>query len=179
MELINNKYFVKNYQIWSDGIFPNSNLNVLLYKKALNLPFLFPARAIKKLFEKNNWYNSWKGGLYTYHHYHSTTHEVLGVYEGDTIIKLGGENGVKVEIEKGDVLIIPAGIAHKNMGEKNQIKCVGAYPNGLDYDMNYGKPHEQIRTVENIWKLEVPLTDPVFGLQGEIQHYWKFKLSIK
>ncbi|HKC67070.1 MAG TPA: cupin domain-containing protein [Bacteroidia bacterium] len=175
MELINDKYFVKHYQIWSDGIFPSSNLDVLLYKKVFNLPFFFPARAIKELFKKNNWYNDWKDGIYTYHHYHSNTHEVLGVYEGDAIIEFGGETGVKIEIEKGDVLVIPAGVAHKNLGDKNQIKCVGACPNGENFDMNYGKPDEYPKAIENIRNVKIPLKDPVFGLHGEIQHYWKSK----
>jgi len=178
MEIINVKYSIHHYQLWDNGVFPNSHLDVLVYKNVLDLPLLFAPKAIKNLFERNNWRNSWKDGVYTYHHYHSITHEVLGVYEGKSIIEFGGETGVKVEIEKGDVVIIPAGVAHKNMGEKDQVKCVGAYPEGRDYDMNYGKPSERIKADENIKKLPVPALDPVFGSHGELQRYWKSKNNI-
>ena len=42
------KYFVSD-----DGIFPNSRLPILYYQDELDLPALFPARAVKKLFQKN------------------------------------------------------------------------------------------------------------------------------
>jgi uncharacterized protein YjlB len=71
------QYFVKD-----DGVFPNNSLPILLYPKVLHLPRLFPALAVRKLFQKNNWGNNWKQGIYTYHHYHSITHEVLGVCKG-------------------------------------------------------------------------------------------------
>ena len=71
-------YFVKD-----DGIFPNSKLPIVYYPGVLDLPKIFPALAIKRLFKENNWFNSWKQGIFTYHHYHSITHEVLGVVKGE------------------------------------------------------------------------------------------------
>ena len=85
------KYFIKD-----DGIFPNSPLPVLHYPQVLRLPKLFPAVAIKRLFQNNNWKNNWKQGIYTFHHYHSITHEVLGVCKGETLLMLGGEIGITV-----------------------------------------------------------------------------------
>jgi len=64
---------------------------------------------------------------------------VLGVCKGEPLLQLGGENGISLFIQQGDVLIIPAGVAHKNLGKENDLICVGAYPDGRDYDMNYGK----------------------------------------
>jgi uncharacterized protein YjlB len=40
---------------------------------------------------------------------------------------------------KGDVLLIPAGVAHKNVGASIDFKCVGAYPGGKEFDINLGK----------------------------------------
>ena len=127
-------YFVKN-----DGIFPNNTLPILYYPKALEVPALFPAAQVKKLFRKNRWSNNRKQGIYTYHHYHSTTHEVLGLIKGETLLQLGGENGITLFVEKGDVLVIPAGVAHMNLGNENDFTCVGGYPDGREYDMKYGK----------------------------------------
>src|ERR1043166_8709239 len=140
-------YVVQKYFLRDDGRFPNNaSLPVLLYKKALDLPGLFPGNYIVSLFKKNNWTNSWKDGVLDYHHYHSNTHEVLGVYRGKTIIQLGGAGGIELTLEKGDVLLIPAGVAHKNLTPDSRFKCVGAYPEGREYDMNFGKAEERPST---------------------------------
>jgi uncharacterized protein YjlB len=168
------KFFVEySYIVNDDGIFPNSKLPVLLYKKVLDLPPLFPASYVENLFKSHLWHNSWKSGIFTYHHYHSITHEVLGFYKGETKMQVGGDKGVKLDIEKGDVLIIPAGVAHKNLGQENDVQCVGAYPEGMSYDMNYGKPGERPMTDNNIAQVPLPDRDPVLGLKGGLQRYWK------
>lgn len=161
-------YFLKD-----NGIFPNSILPVLHYKNVLEIPALFPAAAVKNLFALHNWANSWRSGIFTYHHYHSITHEVLGVCKGRTKLLLGGDDGVTLEIETGDVLIIPAGVAHKNLGQEDDIVCVGAYPDGKDYDMNYGKPGERPATDENIRKVPTPETDPVYGEKNGLPKIWR------
>ena len=161
-------YFVKD-----DGIFPNSELPIVYYPGVLDLPHLFPALTIKNLFRKNNWSNSWKQGIFTYHHYHSITHEVLGIVKGETLLQLGGENGITLFVERGDVLVIPAGVAHMNLGEENDIVCVGAYPDGKDYNMKYGKVRERPTADENIASTPIPKTDPVFGNQRGLVKLWK------
>lgn len=156
-----------------DGQFPNSNLPVLIYKAAVILPDKHAATIIEDVFKKNNWTNAWRNGIYNYHHYHSITHEVLGVYEGNTIVQLGGPKGITTLIEKGDVIIIPAGVAHKNMGPETNFKCVGAYPCGSTYDMNYGKPDERPKADNNIKKVALPDADPVYGKFGYLVNSWK------
>jgi uncharacterized protein YjlB len=156
-----------------DGIFPNSVLPVLLYRNVLKLPFLFPGDFIKKIFENNNWSNSWKAGIFTYHHYHSNTHEVLGVYKGKTKILLGGESGNLLEIKKGDVLIIPAGVAHKNLRNENEVGVIGAYPNGKNYDIKYGRKDERPEADINIENVSIPETDPVWGAFSGLVKIWE------
>lgn len=172
MNALKNNYIIEKYYLKDNGIFPNSSLPVILYKNVLQLGIL-PFSTIRRLFRLNNWTNSWKNGIFNYHHYHSITHEVLGVYRGKTTLLLGGAEGVKIEIEKGDVLIIPAGVAHKNLESQDQIKCVGAYPQGKEYDMNYGRMEERPQTDRNIKKVPTPQKDPIFGLDGGIINYWK------
>jgi len=156
-----------------NGIFPNSTLPVLHYKKAVKLPLLFPAAALKKLFKLNNWGNNWKAGIFTFDHYHSLTHEVIGVYKGKTQLQLGGDDGLVIDLEKGDILVIPAGVAHKNLGTETQVMCVGGYPEGKDYDMNFGKPGERPQTDQNIALLKVPDTDPLAGVKSGVPVIWK------
>jgi uncharacterized protein YjlB len=155
-----------------DGIFPNSEFPVLLYRRAVSVPLLFPARAFKRLFQSNNWTNTWKNGIFTFHHYHSNTHEVLGVYKGRTKLQLGGDNGVEITVSKGDVIVIPAGVAHRNLGKETQVMCVGAYPEGRSYDMHVGKTGERPQADQNIFLVPIPKTDPVQGRRGSLVRIW-------
>jgi uncharacterized protein YjlB len=163
----------ETYILVDDGIFPNSHLPVLVYRNAVKLPLLFPGRAFRSLFEQNGWSNSWKDGIYTFHHYHSNTHEALGVCKGKTVLQFGGDNGIKVFVAKGDVVVIPAGVAHKNLGDKDQVACIGAYPEGRNYDMNVGKPGERPQSDQNILAVPLPATDPVEGKTGSLVQIWK------
>ena len=164
----------RQYFLEDNGVFPNSRLPVLHYEGMLTLPFVFPARAVTKMFQKNNWKNNWTQGIYTFHHYHSVTHEALCICKGKTVIQLGGENGVRITVGPGDVIIIPAGVAHRNIGSENDVVCVGGYPGGKEYDMNYGKAGERPQTDSNIAEVPLPDTDPVSGKNGltEIWAKW-------
>jgi uncharacterized protein YjlB len=164
---------VEQYVLADDGTFPNSSLPVLVYRGVLSLPRLFAAAYLKQLFKKNGWSNSWNYGIYEYNHYHSITHEVLGVHKGETTLQLGGKKGEKVKIRRGDVVIIPAGVAHQNLGEQDDVKCVGAYPQGMDYDINYGNVGERPQTDRNIARVPIPGKDPVFGKKGGLVKFWK------
>ena len=78
-----------------DGLFPNNpKLPVLVYKGALHLHPDDQPEKIVEIFRRNNWTNSWKDGIFNYHHYHSTSHEVLGVFCGTADIMIGGPDAV-------------------------------------------------------------------------------------
>jgi uncharacterized protein YjlB len=166
---------IRRYLLKDDGTFPNSSLPVLHYTNVLDIPVLFASWHVKRQFAKNGWTNAWAAGIFTYHHYHSNTHEVLGIIKGETTMCLGGKNGVKIDVKKGDVLILPAGVAHKNMREENAVVCVGAYPHGKDYDMNYGKEGERPNADSTIAMVTIPYKDPVFGLKKGIHEFWLTK----
>lgn len=165
---------VSTHILEDDGLFPNnSKYPVIVYKGAVHLHPGDDSSVILSLFKKNNWLNGWEDRVFDYDHYHSTTHEVLAVYCGTADIQLGGPQGVIIELTRSDVLIIPAGVAHKSINSSNDFLCAGAYPNGADYDMNYGKPEERNEAIENIKNVPVPQTDPVFGASGGLFDYWK------
>ena len=148
-------------------------LPVLLYKSVFQLPNEHSPGLMETVFEKNDWSNSWRNGIYTYNHYHSITHEVIGIYSGECHVALGGDSGIQILIEKGDVLVIPAGVAHKNVGASLDFKCIGAYPEGMDFDMNLGKSGERPGTDKNIKKVPIPKKDPLYGKEGCLWLYWK------
>jgi uncharacterized protein YjlB len=88
-------------------------------------------------------------------------------------VQFGGATGITIELKRGDVFIIPAGVAHKNAGSSKDFKCVGAYPEGQDYDTNLGKEDERPGTDENIRTVPLPQLDPVYGVKGPLQDSWK------
>lgn len=161
------------YTLEDDGIYPNNAaLSLLVYQGALNLPDQNPAATIEGLFAANRWGGSWRNGVYSFHHYHSTAHEVLGVYSGTANVQFGGEEGPALQVRRGDVVIIPAGVAHKNLGASQDLRVVGAYPFGQRVDMNYGKPAERPRADQNIAHLPLPEADPVYATQGPLTEHW-------
>ncbi|NIU02548.1 MAG: cupin domain-containing protein, partial [Aliifodinibius sp.] len=80
------------------------------------------------LLHSNQWGGAWQNGIYGFHHYHSTAHEVLCVYKGEAKVQLGGDDGIIQTVKPGDVIIIPAGVAHKNLGSNSDFRIIGAYP---------------------------------------------------
>lgn len=155
-----------------DGKIPNSEYPLLLYHNAFTERDNAGAEWLEKTFATNNWTNSWRNGVYSYHHYHSTAHEVLGVYAGKALLHLGGEEGSKAEVKAGDVIVIPAGVGHKNIHDEN-LQIVGAYANGRIWDVNRGLPGERPKADKNIAAVPLPETDPLFGKKKGVTELWK------
>ena len=166
------KHFPEN------GPFPNAGkLPLVIYDQALKLPKQGAPEAIEKLITSNGWGNSWRWGLYDYHHYHSTAHECLLIYAGSVRVQFGGPKGWAVEAQPGDVVILPAGLTHKNIGCSMGFRTVGCYPRGQSPDMMYGKPAERPAADRNIAQVALPKLDPVYGLGGELAKHWKTAAS--
>lgn len=159
-----------------DGRIPNSSLPLLLYKGVFAEEFI-DADAMIAHFRDFGWRNAWKNGVYDYHHYHSITHEVLGVYQGNAMLQFGGENGDQIAVEAGDVVVIPAGVGHKRLSQSDDFAVVGAYPDGCDYDILKGEPGERPEADENIAKVQIPKNDPVYGKSEGLPHMWKRELA--
>jgi uncharacterized protein YjlB len=159
--------------VQDDGTFPNNAaVPLLVYQGAVTIAGRDPAAVFEELFSANQWGSSWRNGIFGFHHYHSTAHEVLGVYGGTAKVQLGGEQGAVFEIKAGDVIIIPAGVAHKNLGSSRDFRIVGAYPRGQSPDMCYGKPGERPEADQQIAGVTMPQADPVYGAQGGLREYW-------
>jgi uncharacterized protein YjlB len=94
-ERINTNPHILHFVLKRNKNFPNSRLPVLIYQKALELPSQKnkAATIIQKIFANNGWSNSWRNGIYDFHHYHSITHECMGITMGSATIILGGPEG--------------------------------------------------------------------------------------
>jgi uncharacterized protein YjlB len=156
-----------------DKLHPNNmKLPVLYYKQVLNLDEN-SEQDVKELFEKNGWSNAWVDTIQNYHHYHSNTHEVLAITKGTCMLILGGDDGNIQNLSQGDVLVLPAGVTHKNVGSSADFICVGAYPDGKEYDMNTCETEAVSEAKERIDKVPLPKHDPVFGDKGPVREIWK------
>src|SRR5215475_13981825 len=165
------EYFVQPEQLnlKDDAIFPNSSLPLLFYRKIIAVDGKRPASIFEQHFAENDWTNSWRNGVYSFPHYHSTSHEVLGVYSGNANLRLGGLHGQNVEVHAGDVIVIPAGVAHQNLNASGDFGVVGAYPDGRYWDLLRGLPGERPKADHNIATLPVPNKDPVYGATGPLR----------
>lgn len=167
-----NRFEVESFRLKENGNIPNSKLPLLIYRRAVRLQSDDPASIFEELFETNDWTDSWRNGIFDYHHYHSTAHEVLGVYQGNATVNFGGEGGPIAKVWASDVILIPAGVSHKNIGASPDFGVVGAYPRGQQVDMRYGKPEERSKADHQIGQVPFPRFDPVQGEGGPLLRLW-------
>jgi len=161
----------ETHSFHDDGRIPNSRLPVLVYHGALESD-AGPA-AYEQLFAGHGWLGAWRDGIFPFHHFHSTAHEALGIAEGRASVILGGPRGRRVELVAGDVIVLPAGTGHCNAGSSADLFVVGAYPNGMRWDLRRGDPAEHDEVLSNIARVPLPDLDPVQGTNGPLVELWK------
>jgi uncharacterized protein YjlB len=153
-----------------DGAIPNSRLPVLVYHA---VEAAHAASSCEELFAENDWFGSWRDGIFSYHHFHSTSHEVLGIVSGSASVILGGPSvGNQFDVRTGDVLVLPAGTGHCNAGSSGDLLVVGAYPDGMSWDLRRGDPAEHDEVLQNVDRLPLPKADPVEGAEGSLPGLW-------
>jgi uncharacterized protein YjlB len=152
-----------------DGGIPNSRLPVLIYRE---VEAAREADDCERLLDSNGWVPEWRDGIYPFHHFHSIAHEALGIVAGSATVILGGPQGRSFEIGQGDVLVLPAGTGHCNRGSSDLL-VIGAYPDGMPWDLRRGDPAEHDEVVANIRAVPLPDADPVSGSDGPLRELWR------
>jgi uncharacterized protein YjlB len=145
---------------------PNNTLPVLLYRGVLAANEAEKPKVFRERFQENGWTGLWTDTVYDYTHFHSNAHEVLGIAAGNVSIRLGGESGSLVRLKAGDMLILPAGVGHRRVGDDDGLKVVGAYPRGQShYDVK--------RKGRRVPRVALPPTDPFYGEGGPLIRAWR------
>jgi uncharacterized protein YjlB len=168
----------KPHRFWfrDDGVTPNNpRYPLLVYRGPVGLdPKYDPAAILEVLFGKNRWGDSWRYTMYGYNHFHTGTHECLGIARGNLLAQFGGKKGRRIKLNAGDVVIIPAGVGHKHIRQSKDLLIVGCYPaNAGDYDEPRPNEVEHQEALADIKRVERPSTDPVYGRNGPLLTAWR------
>jgi uncharacterized protein YjlB len=154
-----------------DWVPNHPRLPVLIYR---NVPGIATshdsAAAFETLFREHGWQPRWRSGIYDFHHYHSTAHEVLGVAHGSATLVLGGPGGTEMDVRRGDVILLPAGTGHRQRRADRGFQVVGAYPPDQAWDICRSAPTPDV--LERIEHLPFPASDPVTGVDGPMLRQW-------
>ena len=164
---------VLKYQLPAQGLTPNTSIQkkpLLIYRS------VFPSNTNASQIESH--LSSvgvvtpqWRFTMYSFSHFHTTSHEVLGIASGKAQLCFGHEeNKDRVEevLTKGDVIIMPAGVSHRLLEDLDgAFTMVGCYPTGCNWDMCYGKSGEESK-IEKIKDLPWFKKDPVYGDEGPV-----------
>jgi uncharacterized protein YjlB len=163
----------RTYRFASDSKTPNNHLPLVIFKHAVLFRDFDPASVFEKLFATNGWEDAWRDGMYPYEHFHSETHEVLGIARGMVRARFGGTRGEEVDLVAGDVVVLPAGTGHKRMRASRDLLVVGAYPdNAGAYDEPRASATAHDAAVPKIKKVARPRMDPVYGRRGPLLRAW-------
>ena len=165
----------EHFLLEPNGWMPNNpRLPVLLYRDAYpQLNREATAAAMERDFAANGWPPQWRNGIYSFHHFHSTAHEILGIAAGEVRVTLGGPKpgGRDLILRAGDVAALPAGTGHCNLGASADLLVIGAYPDGQHWDICREAP--STAALERMRDVSFPASDPIRGRPGPLPTLWR------
>ncbi|HEY8564973.1 MAG TPA: cupin domain-containing protein [Beijerinckiaceae bacterium] len=160
------------YVFSDDNRIPNNTLPLVVRRGAITPDSNDPPSAFERVFEKNGWTNTWRDGIFDYHHYHSNAHEVLGIVSGTATVMFGGEGGETIPLTPGDVVVIPAGVGHALINDSGELAVVGAYAGGVEPDIIRDDPPAIVAARKRVAAVPLPDTDPIDGANGPLAKLW-------
>ncbi|KAF4452710.1 cupin domain-containing protein [Fusarium austroafricanum] len=175
----------EQYLIRQTAHCPNSLFPVLVYRSVLPVPA--EEASATEFLERHGWEKKGIWGTITVKHFHPNVHECYGVIQGESelIFGAGGadvpELGTKVPVKTGDVIVVPAGVAHastheddKSKDESDCYRYIGVYPIGSPqyrFDLGIERLEQKEELVVESRKVSIP-QDPISGHQGPLVRIW-------
>jgi uncharacterized protein YjlB len=175
-DIMTRKIDPESHAFADDGETPNnSRFPLLIYRNVVTLlPEYDPAAIFEELFKSHGWAGSWRNAIFPFNHFHTRTHEVLGIARGWARVQMGGNRGKVIKLGPGDVVVIPAGTGHCALERSEDLLVVGAYPVESEGAYDQPKP-EEVEPGEaraSIAQVEAPTRDPVYGAGGPLRTLW-------
>jgi uncharacterized protein YjlB len=164
---------IAEHSFADDGSIPNNpNFPLLVYSGVIDASIQDPALAFETLFSSNGWDKGWRNGIFDFPHYHSNTHEVLGIAKGSARVRFGGRKGADLELPAGDAVLIPAGTGHERLRGSEDLLVIGFYPPGPGPDLLRGFDANLTQIRKRILAVGRPTHDPVAGTTGGLLDIW-------
>jgi uncharacterized protein YjlB len=164
----------KLFRFGDDGDIPNHpRWPMIVYAQAFD-----PAKAddmavaFEECFAAHGWGKGWRNGIYSFAHYHSVTHEVLGIAAGKATVRFGGGAGDAFKVEAGDAVLLPAGTGHQRLSSSADLLVIGAYPPGARYDLMRAGEKDKAAIRKRIAAVAKPAVDPIGGKDGPMLSAW-------
>jgi uncharacterized protein YjlB len=166
---------VQAFRFDDDGETPNNpRLPLVVYRAAVNLAGApDPAAPFERAFARHGWSDGWRNGIHPFLHFHTATHEVLGIARGRATVEFGGAKGQVLTVETGDVVVLPAGTGHRRIAASGDLLVVGAYPRNASFDQKRPGQLDHEKAVSAIARVPLPEMDPVHGPEGPLMTLWK------
>jgi uncharacterized protein YjlB len=166
---------VQALRLEDDGETPNNpRLPLVVYRAAVNLAGARdPAVPFERAFARHGWSDGWRDGIHPFLHFHTTTHEVLGIARGRATVEFGGAKGQVLTVEAGDAVVLPAGTGHRRIEATDDLVVVGAYPRNASVDQRRPGQVDHHKALAAIAKVPMPEMDPIHGETGPLMQLWK------
>ncbi|CAM1508391.1 Fc.00g052390.m01.CDS01 [Cosmosporella sp. VM-42] len=168
----------ETYDFFQTEFVPNNKLPVLVYRSVLPQPH--NEETATEFVQGNGWLKGGTWGAIPRHHFHPNTHECYAVFRGSSTLLIGvgplenQSKGTAIRMDAGDVIILPAGVAHCSKDFQDDYRYIGAYPEGAPKWRNeFCRDQEQCQTLRaEAEAVPVPDWDPVGGHEGHLHRLW-------
>ncbi|NNF79500.1 MAG: cupin [Rhizobiales bacterium] len=167
---------METYILSDDGSVPNHpRYPLVIYHDAFVGKNEAPGPAeVVRTFGSNDWHGAWVNGIFAYHHYHATSHEVLANVGPAVSVQFGGASGPVLTFKTGMAVAIPAGCGHCRLSQPAGLQIVGAYPKGQEnWDLKRAdNPADYACAKAEIAQVARPKCDPIAGPEGPLLEHW-------
>ncbi|MGJ7032222.1 cupin domain-containing protein [Niabella hirudinis] len=152
---------------------PSSLLPLLVYRGFFDKEYGSCEGWLTKKFRSNKWFPAPALQAHDFTHYYANTHIVLGICAGEAKWQLGGRLGISTILEKGDVMVIPAGVALRCIESDADFKMVGACSVNVVPELRGNKPGNPNQADPIIANIAIPDNDPILGPGEGLLTIWQ------
>ena len=115
------------FRFRDDGETPNNpRLPLVVYRGAVRLIAVTIAAVFEETFARHGWRDLWRDGVYDFLHFHSGTHEVLGIARGRVTVHSAAQG--RTNLGRGRRRGAAGRTGHRRIRASRDLLVVGAIP---------------------------------------------------